>query len=46
MRSFADDIPRQQELDELAEVATNAELRLLLFSQQHSMRELTEQGIR
>ena len=46
LRSFADDMARQQELEALVHSSTQLESQFLLMAQQRAVRELTERGWR
>ncbi|MEM9088676.1 MAG: hypothetical protein AAGC93_08020 [Cyanobacteria bacterium P01_F01_bin.53] len=46
LRSFAHDIPRQQELETLIQDNTSLESKFLLMAQQRAVREMSEQGQR
>jgi hypothetical protein len=46
LRSFAEDMTRQQELDALIQDSNSLESQFLLMAQQRAVRELTSQGLR
>jgi hypothetical protein len=46
LRSFAEDMTRQQELDALIQSNTSLESQFLLMAQQRAVREMTSQGLR
>jgi hypothetical protein len=46
LRSFADDMPRQQELESIIESNAELESKFLLMAQQRAVREMTNDGLR